>query len=213
MHTNSALMFSTHMRPLIAPGARVLEIGPDGSPSSLERLVDDPTIAWTAADLQTSLRSDGSKVGGGRAEAVDLWMPSEYEIPVADDSFDVVVAANVIEHVRKPWRWTPELARVTKPGGYVMVTCPVTWEYHPVPVDCWRMYPEGLRALAEEARLEVVVAVCDSLEVPLTRRPVPGSPGHTRPGPVSGLVRKLLGWPCPLAYDSVCVAQKRPSSP
>lgn len=45
-------------------------------------------------------------------------------IPFDDDSFDVVVAAHVIEHVREPIKLIAECFRVLKPGGKLYVEAP-----------------------------------------------------------------------------------------
>ena len=89
---------------------------------------------------------------------------SEYCMLAPDGSFDVVISGQVIEHVRKPWRWMNEIARVLKKGGCAIIVCPVSWEYHPVPVDCWRIYPEGMRALFDDAGLNTDFAVFESLD-------------------------------------------------
>ena len=88
----------------------------------------------------------------------------EYHFPIEDNTFDVVLSGNVIEHVRKSWQWFRELARVCKPGGLVVTVAPVSWGYHEAPVDCWRIYPEGMRALHDEAGLKTEVAVFESLD-------------------------------------------------
>jgi hypothetical protein len=49
-----------------------------------------------------------------------------------------------------------------------MTICPVSWGYHEAPIDCWRMYPAGLRALYEHAGLKVLHAVAESLDKPPT---------------------------------------------
>jgi SAM-dependent methyltransferase len=45
-------------------------------------------------------------------------------IPLADDSVDAAVSIEVIEHVEDQFAFVRELARVTKPGGLVIVTTP-----------------------------------------------------------------------------------------
>ncbi len=46
------------------------------------------------------------------------------EMPFANDTFDIVVSTEVIEHVTEPLRALKELHRVVKPGGIVVVTTP-----------------------------------------------------------------------------------------
>jgi len=49
---------------------------------------------------------------------------SEERLPFEDDSFDVVVALAVLEHVVDPFHFMDEIARVCKPGGRIIVQVP-----------------------------------------------------------------------------------------
>jgi len=89
----------------------------------------------------------------------------EYDYPVPTGAYDVVLSANVIEHVPKIWRWMKELTRICAPGGHVITINPISWHYHESPIDCWRIYPAGMRALCEEAGLDVVVAEWGSMDL------------------------------------------------
>lgn len=80
---------------------------------------------------------------------VDIVVP-EYEYPFEDDSVANIVSGSTLEHVRHPWRWIKEVARILKPGGRLCVIVPYAYEFHEHPVDCWRVYPDGLRALFED---------------------------------------------------------------
>ena len=199
MHQNSKLMFAKYAMAFFAPGTRVLEVGPDGTPSTYERMVRDarggsaPAV-WDTVDLATR-------------PGMTHRARSEYEFPIADGAYDVVLSGQVLEHVRKPWRWLPELARVCRAGGHVITISPVTWPYHEAPVDCWRIYPEGLRALHEEARLDVVDVRWESLEkgALLPRWPRPTS-DHA-PGLGYKLAR-WLHWPLARSFDAITVAKK-----
>lgn len=79
---------------------KVLEIGPDKIPTTLQDISHVPEVD-PSLDIQ-------------------ILANSEYGYPVADAAHDIVVVADVLEHVHKPWVWMRELARVTKPGGYVV---------------------------------------------------------------------------------------------
>ncbi len=48
----------------------------------------------------------------------------EEGIPYPDDSFDVVSAGEVIEHIYDPDRLLAETRRVLRPGGHVVLTTP-----------------------------------------------------------------------------------------
>jgi hypothetical protein len=83
-----------------------------------------------------------------------------------------------MEHVKKIWVWLDELKRLAKKGGKIILINPVSWPYHEFPVDCWRIFPDGMKALAEYSQLEVLHSEFESLEAEhfvKTRTPtVPG---------------------------------------
>ena len=67
------------------------------------------------------------------------------------NSFDVVVSTQVLEHVKHPWRWIKEVYRICKPNGIIYICTPNSIGYHAFPIDCWRVWPEGMNAVFEEA--------------------------------------------------------------
>lgn len=94
----------------------MLEIGPDRDPSTYRTLLDAEFAAWDMLDAFP--RTD---------VPLTYLAESEYSFPVPDGAYDVVFSAQVIEHVKKIWRWMPELARVCRPGGVIITTNPVNW--------------------------------------------------------------------------------------
>lgn len=46
------------------------------------------------------------------------------DLPFEENSFDVVLCQEVIEHIENPWRLFRQVYRVLKPGGLMMVTTP-----------------------------------------------------------------------------------------
>ncbi len=159
MHGNTRHLFKRYAKQYFQPNLRVLEVGA-WLPSVLQYMVGDASICWETVGIDDS--------------APFTYVGTEYSYPVESDVFDIVVAANVMEHVRKPWVWIKELARVCKRGGYVITINPVSWPYHEWPIDCWRAYPEGMMALYEEAQLKVIISRCESLEDTHLRRHIPG---------------------------------------
>jgi SAM-dependent methyltransferase len=84
------------------------------------------------------------------------------EIPFADESFDLALALDVIEHVPDDLAALAELNRVLKPGGYLLVTVPalrLLWGSHDVANGHYRRYTlRGLRGRIEASGFEVVRA-------------------------------------------------------
>jgi len=102
---------------------------------------------------------------------VDLVIKDEHNwVEIQSGSYDVVVSGQAIEHVRYVWAWIKEVNRVLKPGGLCCIICPSAGWVHRYPLDCWRIHPDGMRALADWAGLKVlevynngVMPWCDSV--------------------------------------------------
>jgi SAM-dependent methyltransferase len=76
----------------------------------------------------------------------DLRGPIE-DLPVEDGSFELVLCAQVLEHVDDPLQGVRELHRVLAPGGRVLLSTHGAMVYHPAPVDYWRWTHAGLERL------------------------------------------------------------------
>lgn len=75
-----------------------------------------------------------------------------HKMPFQDNSFDVVVSNQCLEHDPMFWLTFLEMARVVKPCGLIFVCSPSCGPYHPHPIDCFRFMPDGWEGLAEWAR-------------------------------------------------------------
>ncbi|HEY2030436.1 MAG TPA: methyltransferase domain-containing protein [Myxococcales bacterium] len=90
---------------------------------------------------------------------VDVVLRSPYRWrEFGDASFDVVVSGQAFEHIEYFWITMLEVARVLKPGGLCCLIAPAGGYEHRYPVDCWRFYRDGFRALARWAPLETLEA-------------------------------------------------------
>jgi len=95
---------------------------------------------------------------------VDVVMGEPYKIPFEDNSFDVVISGQALEHVEFFWDLVKEMARVLKPGGKMCLIAPSAGKVHRYPVDCWRFYEDGMVALAKYVGLNVVECYIDPTE-------------------------------------------------
>lgn len=75
---------------------------------------------------------------------------------LADDSFDVIISGQAFEHIEFPWLSILEMKGKLKKGGLICIIAPSRGPEHRYPVDCWRYYPDGFRALAKWANLRVL---------------------------------------------------------
>ena len=159
MHLNSQLLFQKYGLPYFKDNIKVLEIAPSNFPSPYENLVNNKTIQWDTIDFVDSDFVDPSAINN-----LTYQLKSLYEFPVENDTYDIIVSGQVLEHVEKIWLWMQELKRIVKKNGNIITINPISWPYHEAPIDCWRAYPKGIQALADESGLGVELCLFESLE-------------------------------------------------
>jgi SAM-dependent methyltransferase len=117
----------------------IADVGSFDVNGTLKPIFDQENWNYTGYDL-----SEGKNV--------DHVLSSPYNWPEIDDGFfDVVISTQVVEHVQHPWRWIKEVARIVKPGGLIYICTPNTIHFHEYPIDCFRVWPDGMRGLFQEA--------------------------------------------------------------
>ena len=143
------VFLNAYLRPHAATSLEVLDVG--------SRAVGKESPTHRAAILAQGWRYIGLDIEAG--ENVDLQVSDgcDWRI-IEDDSFDVVLCSQVLEHTRYPWRIAQEIARVLRPLGLVFLASPSTGPVHRYPYDCYRYYPDGLSALARASGLLVIEA-------------------------------------------------------
>jgi len=100
----------------VAPNSRVLEVG-----SGLGILANE--VAASAAGVELSgVELAAAQLAAARpAPRVTFTQGDAHALDFADESFDVVYARYLLEHVVDPERVLSEMRRVAKPGGRVAV--------------------------------------------------------------------------------------------
>lgn len=158
MHLNSELLFKKYGVDYFKDGVNVLEIGPAGFPSAYQKIINNPSIIWHTIDFGSTVYIDSDTAN------LTYKLKTPYDFPVDNNRYDIVLSGQVIEHVEKIWLWVRELKRVVKKDGIIITINPTSWPYHQAPDDCWRIFPTGIKALANEVGLDVEMCLFESLE-------------------------------------------------
>jgi SAM-dependent methyltransferase len=80
---------------------------------------------------------------------VDIVITDPYNLPVEDNTADIVVTSSCFEHSQFFWLSFLEALRITKPSGIIYINAPSGGVYHRYPTDNWRFYPDAGIALRE----------------------------------------------------------------
>ena len=75
---------------------------------------------------------------------------------IENDTYDVVISGQALEHIEFFWKTMENIVRVTKKGGIICIIAPNGFGEHRYPVDCWRFFTDGMIALARYYMLKIV---------------------------------------------------------
>lgn len=129
-----------HVLAGLPPGGRVLDVG-CGSGALLARLAGRAGHR-AGIELSAQAAAEASKVAD---EVVNL--PVIGPLPFAPASFDVVVCADILEHLADPAAALATVAALCRPGGAVVISVPnvAFWQARMrLLVGVWRYEPTGL---------------------------------------------------------------------
>ena len=122
---------------------RILDLGSMEIGGSYRSIFDEEKWEYTGMDLLPG-------------KNVDIVLSDPYNwLEIESNSIDVFISGQTFEHIEYFWRTMLEIARVLKPGALCCIIAPSSGPEHKYPVDCWRFYPDGFKALARYAKLEV----------------------------------------------------------
>jgi len=80
-----------------------------------------------------------------------------FHYPFKDNTFDIVISGQCMEHVTEIWSWVKEIHRVLKVGGSVCIIAPSTGKQH-TEHDCWRILPQGMEFILKWAGFKEVIS-------------------------------------------------------
>jgi SAM-dependent methyltransferase len=134
----------------LAPG-RAMDVGAAGGGNT--RVLR--AAGWSVAALEYG--ADGAAVAAERQ--LPVLRGDATALPVGDDTLDLVVAFDVLEHILDDDAAVAEVLRVLRPGGRFLIAVPADprlWSEHDVAVDHVRRYTRAtLRQVLERGGFEV----------------------------------------------------------
>ncbi|MEL7297810.1 MAG: class I SAM-dependent methyltransferase [Pseudomonadota bacterium] len=116
-------LMAEHLQPAPGKTLAVLDCGV-GTGTYAAALCDaSPVpIQLTGIDISSAMVSAASTYLSGRGIDADIQQASIEQLPFADRSFDIVIAAHVLEHLPDPTTAFAEMRRVLRPGGWVVLS-------------------------------------------------------------------------------------------
>jgi tRNA (cmo5U34)-methyltransferase len=156
------------------PAARsILDIGCGAGNFTLKVLESVPNLDCTLIDLSANMLARAkARVTAATVGLVTTIQDDIRSVDMAADSFDVIVAAAVLHHLRDQSEWTAvfrKLYRWLRPGGSLWIFDLVSHEIDAVQVLMWERYGEYLAAFKGEQYRDHVFAYVDHEDSP---RPV-----------------------------------------
>ncbi len=104
---------------------------------SYHRLFEDiPNIQWTVTDIV-------------KHQSVNVVMPGPYVLPFKDETFDLIVSGQMLEHCSNPFKSIAEMKRVLKTGCRIALVAPSSGPYHDMQ-DGWRFMDDAFRFIVED---------------------------------------------------------------
>jgi SAM-dependent methyltransferase len=117
----------------LGPSARVIDLGAGG-----RRIAPHVTTMDFDPKVPADIHGDITNTG------------------LPGNSFDLVIATGVLEHVEDDRALLQEMTRLTKPGGLVYIEIPFMQQYHDDPIDCRRLTQPGLARFMKTFGLEPI---------------------------------------------------------
>jgi ubiquinone/menaquinone biosynthesis C-methylase UbiE len=114
---NSAAYLAPHLR----PGLDVLDVGCGPGTITVDLAERVAPGRVVGLDVSADPLAEARALAGSRGVAVTFEVGDVYALEAADDSFDVVHAHQVLQHLTDPVAALREMARVCRPGGVLAV--------------------------------------------------------------------------------------------
>ena len=121
-------------------------------------------------DLRTLIRCD--KYIGIDLDETNPYVDQKMDarnLQFKDDSFDLVICAETLEHIDDIFKAASEIKRVLVKGGLLFISVPFILGFHDYPGDYWRITPAGMDFLFRGLQQKHLVLIGGGSEItPIT---------------------------------------------
>ena len=87
-----------------------------------------------------------------------------HNLPFENESFDMILCSEVLEHLIDPKKAISEMNRVLKFGGKLVLTTRFIFPIHDAPHDYWRFTRYGLLELFKDWKIEKIIEEYDTID-------------------------------------------------
>ena len=144
MHTSSMLRMKYFIDNYLTPKGSLIKVLDTGSydvNGSYKSLFDPSVFEYTGLDMV-----DGPNV--------DIVPKNTYQWKeIEDNSYDVVISGQAMEHAEFFWITASEMVRVLRPGGRLCIIVPRGFVRHRYPIDCYRFDADGMVGIARYCKI------------------------------------------------------------
>jgi 2-polyprenyl-3-methyl-5-hydroxy-6-metoxy-1,4-benzoquinol methylase len=105
-------------------GARVLDVGCGGGQIARAFATHGACVTGIEVNYEKAAAVARRSLPHGSAQSLRALAADAHRLPFGDHAFDLVILADVLEHVRKPAMVVQEVARVLRPGGMLYASMP-----------------------------------------------------------------------------------------
>lgn len=119
--------------------------------------------------LRSVLPEEWQYIGVDRVEGpnVDKLVSCDYNLPVYEESIDIVVSSSCLQYVRNPFKMMDSIYKCLRPGGMVILCAAATERPGLISLpkgecpnqdpefDCWRILKDGMEALLHDSGFNV----------------------------------------------------------
>ncbi len=155
-HPHVIHFFNEHVKPRIKEGFSIANLG--AARGEVLGLLQ-PSERKEYYDFLRQLRVHYTKIDMELIEGEDNAIANAENLTniLTDESQDIVMAVELLEHTERPWKVLSEMTRVCKRGGLIFISVPsFNFSKHEYPIDLWRFGSKTMRGFFDAPGYSII---------------------------------------------------------